>query len=321
MTHHRTALVIVGMHRSGTSAITRVLNFLGASLPEHIVPAGLGNEAGHWEPQPAPRLNDRILAAAGAPVNGLCGPPMSWFRSDEARAFLDKMKALIVEEYGASSFFVFKDPRTSLLLPLWYQAFDELEITVKAVVAFRHPIEVAQSLAKRQTHVFPHQTWPLDRGGLLWLRYNLGAESHTRQRTRSFCDYSDLMSDWRITVRRLGDELGIPWPRSLAEAEAEIDGFLSASLRHYKQAGEFADLGKPWVTWIAPVYASLRAACSGQHIDNIMLDAVARSFDAACDGLKHYINVMEERIEELANSSAMAPHPTEDATARSVRRA
>ena len=46
----RVAIVVVGMHRSGTSAVTRVLSLLGAALPKNLLGAGKGNEEGHWEP-------------------------------------------------------------------------------------------------------------------------------------------------------------------------------------------------------------------------------------------------------------------------------
>src|SRR5438046_10404908 len=62
-TGRRRAFVVVGMHRSGTSAMTRTLSLLGAALPEHLMPAADSNPAGHWEPQSVTNLNDEILQA------------------------------------------------------------------------------------------------------------------------------------------------------------------------------------------------------------------------------------------------------------------
>lgn len=59
-------LVVVGMHRSGTSALGYCLSRVGASLPVHLVGAGAANERGHWEPEKVIDLNDRYLAAAGS---------------------------------------------------------------------------------------------------------------------------------------------------------------------------------------------------------------------------------------------------------------
>ncbi len=55
-----------GMHRSGTSALTRVLSLLGAALPQHILGAGPGNETGHWEPLRLVGYHDRMLAISAA---------------------------------------------------------------------------------------------------------------------------------------------------------------------------------------------------------------------------------------------------------------
>ena len=59
----RTAILVCGMHRSGTSALTRLLNLLGASLPADLYPAGPGNELGHWEPADSGPLHDAMLSS------------------------------------------------------------------------------------------------------------------------------------------------------------------------------------------------------------------------------------------------------------------
>jgi hypothetical protein len=74
----RTCIVVLGMHRSGTSALTRVLSILGAALPRHVMSPGPSNETGHWEPQKLVDFHDEVLAeldsawhdwAAGATVS------------------------------------------------------------------------------------------------------------------------------------------------------------------------------------------------------------------------------------------------------------
>src|SRR5690349_10626462 len=62
----RTALLIAGMHRSGTSAFTRVLSNLGGSLPEHIVGPNPSNTSGHWEPERIVSIDDQLLSEGGS---------------------------------------------------------------------------------------------------------------------------------------------------------------------------------------------------------------------------------------------------------------
>ena len=63
---NRRVALIFGMHRSGTSAVARVVNLLGAALPKKLLEAGPGNEAGHWEPIELMSLHDQMLAEAGS---------------------------------------------------------------------------------------------------------------------------------------------------------------------------------------------------------------------------------------------------------------
>ena len=57
----KSAILIAGMHRSGTSALTRTLSLLGCALPK--TPS---NDPKHWESKVIMNLNDEILASAGS---------------------------------------------------------------------------------------------------------------------------------------------------------------------------------------------------------------------------------------------------------------
>ena len=61
------AILIAGMHRSGTSALSRTLNLVGCAMSEVLVGGDQrGNERGHWESQRINELNNEILASAGS---------------------------------------------------------------------------------------------------------------------------------------------------------------------------------------------------------------------------------------------------------------
>ncbi|WP_345540468.1 hypothetical protein [Variovorax defluvii] len=181
-----------------------------------MLPAGLGNELGHWEPEEAVALHDRLLEAAGTSVNGLNGPTDAWFETPAAQTFLGPMRDLIEAEFAQAPLFVFKDPRTALIFPMWRRVLAELGVRCLPVVITRHPLEAAASLVARQAQAVPWQSWTLDRAGLLWLRYVLAAERHSRSDIRAFCTYERLLTDWRGVARRLAIDLDIEWPRSLA---------------------------------------------------------------------------------------------------------
>lgn len=276
----QTAIFVLGMHRSGTSALSRVLNLLGADLPRHVLPPGVGNEAGHWEPEPAIALNEAVLAAAGASVEGLSGPADAWFATDAAQAFVAPMQALIQAEFGEAPLFVFKDPRSALVFPLWRRALDRLGVRCAAVVITRDPVEVARSLAERAARNEPWKAWPIDRGGLLWLRYTLAAERHSRGGARAFLTYDELLADWEGATGRVGRELGIGWPRPPMEAAMDIGQFLDPRHRHQRAGQPLAPRGGIWASWVAPAVAALR-----DGPEPSALDAIARSFADTCAAL------------------------------------
>lgn len=275
------------MHRSGTSALTRMINLLGASLPRNLYVEDFGNETGHWEPEAAIRLNDQILDLAGSPVNDVHGPAPAWLETPASTAFVDTLKDMIAAEYGDSPLFVLKDPRIALVFPLWEAALAKLNIRCVAAIMSRNPAEVALSLAKRQGLAGDSRSWPLERGGLVWLRYNLAAEEHTRAISRAFCDYSQLLDDWRSVASRLGDELDIRWPKSIPDAASDIDSFLSQELRHHRESDDLGSSPGIWSAWIAPVFAELRSAGRGNPLDRAVFSAVRQSFDEVYDGIRH----------------------------------
>jgi GT2 family glycosyltransferase len=276
----RTAIFVLGMHRSGTSALTRVLGLMGAALPAGLYPAGPGNPTGHWEPASAIALNDRALEQAGTSVNDISAPDDAWFQTAEAQAFIAPMADVLAREFGDASLLVFKDPRTTLLLPLWRAAASHLGIVSVCVIVARNPLEVAQSLAQRQEALAPGQVWPLERSALLWLRYNLAAERYSRDLPRAFCTYSELLEDWRQVVGRLGDSLRLSFPVSFADAAPHVTAFVSQNLRSHRIAEDLSARPAPWRNWIAPIYAELKHAVQSGDVEHAPFDAVANELAA-----------------------------------------
>lgn len=282
----QTAVFVLGMHRSGTSALARTLNLLGASLPRRVYPSGIGNETGHWEPAEGVRLHDRLLEAAGTSVNDLYGPSESWFQTEAAYRFSSRMKELIRDEFDDAPLFVFKDPRSALVFPLWKRVLAQMQIRCVAAVISRNPVEVALSLVRRQTHAMPGQSWSLDRAGLLWLRYVLAAELHTRGMPRSFCLYGSLLQDWRRIADQLARDLELAWPRQCAEAECDVDRFLSPQLRHHHESDSVGARSEIWSYWLAPAFAALNRADAGSELDRAIFDSVRQSFQNVCNSLR-----------------------------------
>lgn len=219
------------MHRSGTSAITRVLTLLGADLPRTVSAAGEDNEPGFWEPFEIVQAHDRLLREAGSSWDDVSPIDADWFDSPAAREFEDELVDLLGANYGKSRLFVVKDPRICRLIPLWLRVLARFEADPSFVITVRNPLEVAESLRRRDG--FTSQ-----KSQLLWLRHVLEAERSTRPLPRTWVSYQDLLVDWTPVAARIAADLGLTWRRMNHQSRVEIERFLSSEYRHHSFSTE-----------------------------------------------------------------------------------
>ena len=221
----RTFLIVLGMHRSGTSALTGTLGILGARLPDDLVGSHPFNEKGHFESKSLKWTNEEMLRAIGTAWYDLRGISPSCFETVIVAQSKAKMKETIQEQYGDASLLVLKDPRFCRSFPVIRSILDEYNASPLVIFCFRNPIEVAHSLKARDQI-------PLQHGIGLWLRYMLDGEFHSRGLQRVFVDFADFLRDWRITIKRIEQGLGISLPASEITAN-EVEKFIDSSLCHH----------------------------------------------------------------------------------------
>jgi len=272
----RTALVVLGMHRSGTSAMAGILAQMGCDLPKELMPPTDANPKGYFESYKAYHLNDDLLASAGSSWDDSTVFNPEWYGSPRYPEYRKRAAKVVEEEFGDSGFFVLKDPRICRLLPFWQRVLSDLDVGPRYVCIHRHPREVAASLTRREG-------WSETVGLLLWLRHVLEAEAGSRGKPRSFVSYDMLLADWRGTVARIGDELELNWPRHPDNAASDIEEFLSGELRHFRAAGEQMPKHSLAFGWVARAYEVLErwAADGEQTADHAELDALKAAFDEA----------------------------------------
>lgn len=273
-----TAVVILGMHRSGISAITRVCSLLGAALPHDLLPPSSDNETGYWEYREAFELNKALLAAAGSIWFDDLPIPDAWFASDAARALRPRALAFLRDIFRAHSLVVLKDPRMCRLMPFWKSLFDDLDITPRIILGLRRPHEVFGSLRARL--LVPGMegasiTCP-EKAHLLWLRHVLEAEYHTRGLNRAVVSYDGLLANWRTTCERIMLETQFVFPVSLDEAAPSIEAFLSRRHNHHG-----SNDASPRVAVADEVYDLLAGLVQdGREVDLGRLDEVRSGLNA-----------------------------------------
>jgi hypothetical protein len=154
-------LIVLGMHRSGTSVLSRMLNLMGAYFgPEgSSTGANTENPKGFWERRDIRALNDLVLLGSGCDWNRLADFDVSKVPADVRTEFDTRARRLLLEIDGHRPWFI-KEPRLCVLMPLWRPL---LEVPV-ALHILRNPVEVAASLQTRNKI-------PMKAGLALWERY------------------------------------------------------------------------------------------------------------------------------------------------------
>lgn len=261
-------IFILGMGRSGTSALARILSLRGCVLPTGLKDANEANPRGFWEPLDALKLNDEFLFRHAAtyfdPTLRLQGELD--FAPDETERYVAQIGDFLRHcPQGAP--LVVKDPRITALFDFWRQAARQEGFRVKVIVAIRNPAEVAASLGALIEA--PVELWHAS-----WLKYNLLAEFHSRHLPRVFVEYSSLLGDWRSQVARIARSLGLD--EAIEAGAAAIDAFLTRDLYTAKCQGPIVEsFGYPW---LADTYTILAGAASDQPLDVAKLDETLRAY-------------------------------------------
>lgn len=268
--------LILGMHRSGTSAVTRVLNLLGCALPTDLIGAGDGNELGHWESVAAVTLNDTILASAGSSWEDWGPINPDWRESGLKADMLNRVTQVVQEHVALGPLFALKDPRLCRLADLWLEGMDAVGVEPLVILMLRNPAEVTTSLENRDLMAPGY-------GQLLWLRHALDAEYFSRGQKRVACRYDQLMRNWRGVIDRIKSGLGLALPRNSPAVHAEIERFLSGAQRHH-ELNVVAVLDDPSLSdWLRRTWAILLewSEQGESEADHAELDAIRREFDHA----------------------------------------
>ena len=263
------ALFVMGCPRSGTSALTRVLSLCGGTLPTGLRGASSANPTGYWEPRAAINLNHVILHRRG--TNWLDASlrdrgAFDWQAIADVGAYLSSLPAAPLT--------VIKDLQITVLSDVWFEAARLAGFDPVAVIAVRHPQEVAASLAV---------AWGVspELAAALWLKHNLLAERTTRGMPRVVVDYADLLDDWRREVKRIAVALPIDLA---AEDEGTVEGFLTPDLHRQRHGGPVT--GPFGTHWVCAVHEELCKATRDESWNQSAFDRVFHEYRATEAGFR-----------------------------------
>ncbi len=218
------AIVVLGMHRSGTSVIARGVAALGADLGNDFLDAQPENPTGYWEDRGIVELNERVLKTLGLTWDSLepidprrFGGWRMWRLRREARRYLQG-------RFIGKPLWGFKDPRTTRLLPFWLRVLHECNADDAYLLAIRNPGSIAASLHARQG-------MEVETAQRLWLVNVVPFLGNLEGKPLAVVDYDLLMRDPRGQLERIAGRLGVA-KYDPAEVERFANEFLDAKLRH-----------------------------------------------------------------------------------------
>lgn len=221
-----TLLFVAGMHRSGTSALCAALHACGASFGDNLLAPMAGvNDEGFWEDAEVVAINDALLASVGGSWFAPGDPAIAGDWPEAAVAlFAVQATAVLQRGFGNGPLQVVKDPRFCLTLPLWLDLCAEHGMAARVCTAFRPPLEVAQSLLRRDG-------FPIGYGLRLDLAYRQALAAALPAKEFQVV-YADLATAPAVVMHRLAASL------PLVIDHSALAGAVRTDLRHHDSTGD-----------------------------------------------------------------------------------
>jgi len=285
-TASRTLIIVLGAHRSGTSALTRLLSMVGATLPRRLMGAGPGNPTGHWEPVRLVEYHDQLMSELDS--SWYDWSPLDLKKLSVARRerVANDIAEIVAEDFGNSTLAVVKDPRISRFPGAFIEAVKSAGWSPVVVLAYRNPLDVVASLIKRD--VFWPEGYDRTDAALIWLSHMLESEKAARELPRAIVSYEAVVADPVKALAGVVGELKIRAPKTVKELAGDITGFIDPAHRNHLHRPDDVLIDPDLSGWVADTYAALRDLEAGRNLNDAYetLDRVRNEFMAAMPLLK-----------------------------------
>lgn len=300
--HKKRVIVVLGMHRSGTSAITSGLQVLGVDLGPELMPGVEGdNDKGFFEDLGCNRINERILEKLGSAWDSVAEVPEAALNGDDLADEYNDAIALLRERLAGSEVFAFKDPRTVNLLPFWQRVFDELRLDQHYLLIVRNPRSVADSLAKRNG-------FDREKSFCLWMKHTCNALRFVKGKPVVLVDFDRFMEAPARDLQRMVEPFGLsPLDEEMPAVHEYLESFLSQGLRHsqYAEVNTDEDVVPPFV---AELYEGLLAGIKHEpqggcaEIDTSWRKSLCESF-SQYSAVMTYVDRLEKKRTVIENAN------------------
>ena len=180
-------IVVLGMHRSGTSVLAGLVSLQGYYLGASEMPKREDNPKGFYENFKVYQLNQSILLDHNTSWDEYSFT-MDQISPEDLHRYEVKAREIIKQEFGPVKRIFMKDPRMCLLFPLWEKVLTEMGFSIKVILAYRSPMEVANSLQVRNEMA-------VEKSLMMWSHHFFQAEKNSREYPRMLVRYDKDILD------------------------------------------------------------------------------------------------------------------------------
>ncbi|MCK2086763.1 hypothetical protein MXC99_00955 [Thauera aromatica] len=280
-------LVVLGMHRSGTSATAGFFSFLDFFPGLQLLSSNEFNPKGYFESTKIVSENDRLMRHFGLSGWNDVRPLIFDVENSSVSEMKESATNVFQSEYRSQERKILKDPRTCRLLPVWKEVFSDLGEKTQYVVTLRSPADVVASLSRRDG-MHPNQS------ALLYAIYLMDAERHSRGEARALVRYAELLNNTQYVLGELDGHLGTAFSATEPEVLAKACAFLDPKLDHKSAAAPLPD--SPFVDFAYEVYNAF---------DRHFYDASPAVFDQLQDKLDTLRSALEPWLARSARTEAL----------------
>lgn len=218
-------IILLGMHRSGTSATAGLIAQFDYFPGHHLLPENKFNEKGYFEDKKIVAHNDFLLRELNLFDWRDIGSVKKIEKNKIHSQLIEQTKEIFFKEYGDEKNKIFKDPRVCRTLPFWLEAFNEVREKVLCVFTLRCPSDVIVSLLRRDG-MHPNQS------ALLYAIYLIDAERHSRGQVRALVRYEELLNKTCDVLADFDSRLGTKFLAADPEILSNAYDFLDSELNH-----------------------------------------------------------------------------------------
>lgn len=275
-------IVVLGMHRSGTSAITRGLQVMGVELGNRLNPPDPGNnDKGFFEDLDILDLNIQMLHAINTDWHFLA--PLEALDVEKLcnMGFFQRASELLQAKTAFSPIFGIKDPRLAKLIPFWNRVFVNCGFDTGYILAIRNPLSVAQSLAKRDGFS-PEKSFSLCLGHLLSILIN------TEKNKRIIVDYDQFLYSPQQCIELIANCLGLEINKS--ELQVYLNDFIDNKLRHSHYSVDDLAKNRACPELLFELYSELQnIILNNGEIDNVLFYSQVSKWSNEFDRIRSYL--------------------------------